>query len=64
MPIKNNLKEILDSRGIKYAWLAEQANISRNTVSSLIKGSEPKLTLAYRIAKILNLNVSDIWPPE
>ena len=58
----NKLKVILDSRGIKYGWLAEQVGISRNTVTNLMDGSCPNLRLAYKIAKLLNLSVYDIWP--
>ena len=60
--MENNLKTILDNRGIKYVWLADQAGVNRNTIYNLIQGSEPRLRLAYRIAKILDLTVYDIWP--
>lgn len=60
--MENRLKEILDARGIKYGWLAEQAGVSRNTVTSLINGSCPRLDLAYRVAAALGLSVYDIWP--
>lgn len=60
--MENRLKEILDQRGIKYKWLANQANVDRNTITNLINGSCPRLDLAYRIAKTLDLSVYDIWP--
>ena len=60
--MENKLKVILDQRGIKYGWLAEQVGVSRNTVTALINGSCPNLKLAYKIADALNLSVYDIWP--
>ena len=59
--MENKLKVILDSRGIKYGWLAEQVGISRNTITDLMKGQTPSLSLAYRIADVLGLSVYDIW---
>jgi len=61
--MKNNLEKIIGQKGINKSWLAEQAGINRNTVTSLIRGSVPKLNMAYKIAKILGLTVYDIWPP-
>lgn len=58
----NNLKQILDERGIKYGWLAEQVGVRRNTISDLMRGANPHLDLAYKIAKTLGLSVYDIWP--
>jgi len=60
--MKNNLKAILDSRGIKYSWFALEVKVSRNTITNIFKGSTPGLDLAYAIAKKLNLTVYDIWP--
>ena len=59
--MENKLKVILDDRGIKYGWLAEQVGVSRNTITALINGSCPHLDLAYKIAAALNLMVYDIW---
>nr|WP_246187656.1 helix-turn-helix domain-containing protein [Ornithinibacillus caprae] len=43
-------------------WLAQKANVRPNTITELIKGAEPKLKTAYRIAKPLGKSVYDIWP--
>lgn len=60
--MENNLQKILDEQGRKYGWLAEQVGINRNTVTNLINGAEPKLKVAYRIAKVLGVSIYDIWP--
>ena len=61
--VKNNLEEILDKQGRKKSWLAEQVGVEPNTISRIIKGAEPKLTNAYKIAEVLGVSVYDIWPP-
>lgn len=60
--MKNNLERIIRERGLKKIWLAEQANLNKATIPNLIKGSDPKLSTAYKIANILGLTVYDIWP--
>ena len=60
--MENKLKVILDSRGIKYGWLAEQVGVNRGTIKNLMDGACPSLSLAYKIASTLNLTVYEIWP--
>lgn len=60
--MENRLQEILDKRGLKKGWLAERAEVHRNTITALIRGVTPGLDLAYKIADILNVSVYDIWP--
>ncbi|WAI27850.1 MAG: helix-turn-helix transcriptional regulator [Bacillus paranthracis] len=59
--MKSHLKEILDNRGIKYSFVAKKANIANSTMSALIKGGLPTLPVAYRIAKVLDMRLEDIW---
>jgi DNA-binding XRE family transcriptional regulator len=49
MRLENRLKDILVRRGIKQVWLAEKAGVNRNTITNLVNGSEPKLSLAYKV---------------
>ncbi|MUK89176.1 helix-turn-helix domain-containing protein [Ornithinibacillus sp. L9] len=60
--MKNNLEAILKEQGRMKGWLAQKANVRPNTITELIKGAEPKLKTAYRIAKPLGKSVYDIWP--
>ncbi|MFP3377110.1 helix-turn-helix transcriptional regulator [Bacillus sp. SIMBA_069] len=62
--MRSRLKEILDSKGIKYSFVAKLASISNSTMTNLIKGATPTLPVAYRIAKVLKLNIEDIWYEE
>lgn len=60
--IKNRLKEILDERGIKQIWLAEQIGISYKTLSNIINGRyNTSLDIALKIADVLNVKVDDIF---
>ncbi len=65
MAVKNRLKEILESRGIKQSWLAEQSGITKQTMSSLIKNRySTSMDVAFKIAKVLKLEVTDIFYEE
>jgi len=52
----NRIKEVLDERGIKQTWLAEQLGKSFNMVNSYVQNRrQPSLEVLYKIAKILNV---------
>jgi putative transcriptional regulator len=60
--VKNRLKGILDERGIKQTWLAEKVDVSRQTISNLINDRfNPSLELAFKICKVLNLTLDDVF---
>ncbi len=57
----NRIKEVLDERGIKQVWLAEQLGKSYNMVNSYVKNRrQPSLDVLYKIAEILNVDVKDL----
>jgi DNA-binding XRE family transcriptional regulator len=60
--MKCNLEYILGTQGRKKGWLAEQVAVSRNTITAICRGTDPHLSLAYRISKTLNVPVQEIWP--
>ncbi|AQY38491.1 helix-turn-helix transcriptional regulator [Bacillus thuringiensis] len=59
--MRSHLKEILDSKGIKYSFIAKEASISNSTMTNLIKGGLPTLPVAARIAKVLGKPIEEIW---
>ena len=60
--VKNRLKEILDERGIKQNWLAEQVGITKQTMSNLIKNRfTTSMDIAFKISKVLNMEITDIF---
>lgn len=57
----NRIKEVLDSKGIKQTWLAEQLGKSYNMVNSYVQNRrQPSLEDLYSIAKILEVNAKDL----
>jgi len=65
MTVKNRLKEILDERGIKQTWLADQVGITKQTMSNLIKNRfTTSMDIAFKIAKVLNMEITDIFYKE
>ncbi|MBO3116519.1 helix-turn-helix transcriptional regulator [Winogradskyella sp. DF17] len=57
----NRIKEVLEERGVKQVWLAEQLGKSFNTVNGYVQNrKQPSLEVLYQIAEILNIKVSDL----
>ncbi len=59
--MRSHLKQILDEKGIKYGYIAKKSNISNSAMTNLLKGGLPTLPVAYRIAKVLDMRLEDIW---
>lgn len=57
----NRIKEVLEERGVKQVWLAEQLGKSFNTVNGYVQNrKQPSLETLYEIAKILNVNPKEL----
>ena len=57
----NRIKEVLEEKGIKQIWLAEQLGKSYNMVNSYVQNRrQPSLEDLYKIAEILNVNVKEL----
>lgn len=57
----NRIKEVLDEKGIKQVWLAEQLGKSYNIVNGYVQNRyQPSLDVLYKIASILNVQVKDL----
>jgi len=55
----NRIKEVLEKKGIKQIWLAEQMGKSYNMVNSYAQNRrQPSLEDLYKIAEILNVEVA------
>ena len=65
MTVKNRLKEILEEKGIKQTWLAEQVGITKQTMSNLIKNRyTTSMDIAFKISKVLEVKITDIFYEE
>jgi putative transcriptional regulator len=57
----NRIKEVLEEKGIKQVWLAEQLGKSYNIVNGYVQNrSQPSLEILSSIAKILNVNIKEL----
>ncbi len=57
----NRIKVVLDKKGIKQTWLAEQLGKSYNMVNSYVQNrQQPRLEVLHGIAKILDVDVVEL----
>jgi len=57
----NRIKEVLNDKGIKQKWLAEQLGKSYNMVNSYVQNrKQPRLEVLYKIAEILNIEAKEL----
>lgn len=63
--MNNRLKELRADRGWTQADLAEQAGVSRQTIIAIEKGKfDPSLPLAFRLAKLFDARIEDVFADE
>ncbi|MBQ6780508.1 MAG: helix-turn-helix transcriptional regulator [Treponema sp.] len=62
MKFHENLRFLMDAKGIQIKELASKAGISENTVKTYLRSAsaEPKLSKAIAIAKALDTTVEDL----
>ncbi len=61
----NRIKEILEEKGIKQVWLAEQLGKSFNTVNGYVQNRhQPSLVTLYKIARVLQVNPKELLDTE
>ena len=57
----NRIKEVLEEKGIKQVWLAEQLGKSYNIVNGYVQNrSQPSLEVLYKIAEILQIDAKEL----
>lgn len=57
----NRIKEVLEDKGIKQIWLAEQLGKSYNMVNSYAQNRrQPSIECLFKIAEILNISVKEL----
>ena len=61
----NTLKDLRDRAGLSQAECAAALGVSRQTVISIEKGHfDPRLSLAFRIARLFDVGVDEVFSPE
>ncbi|MDH5545659.1 MAG: helix-turn-helix transcriptional regulator [Gammaproteobacteria bacterium] len=62
MKLENRLKEVRKNKGLTQQDLAEQVDVSRQTIIAIEKGNyEPSVKLALRIGESLGLHVEEVF---
>ncbi len=57
----NRIKIVLEEKGIKQTWLADQLGKSYNMVNRYVQNrQQPRLEVLYEIAKILDVEVDQL----
>ena len=57
----NRIKDVLEEKGIKQIWLAEQLGKSYNMVNSYVQNRrQPSIECLYEIAEILNMEEKEL----
>lgn len=60
--MRNSLRERRAERGWSQAYLAEQLEVSRQSVNAIETGKyDPSLPLAFRIARLFGVRIEDIF---
>jgi putative transcriptional regulator len=62
--MNNRIRELRGEQGWSQGDLAEQLEVSRQTVNAIETGKyDPSLPLAFRIAKLFRLSIESIFQP-
>lgn len=65
MPLKNRLKEYRARINVNQTEMGKLVGVSRQTISQIERGDySTSVTLALKIAKVLNVSVEDIFSYE
>jgi len=57
----NRIKEVLEEKGLKQRWLAEELGKSYNMVNGYVQNrKQPRLEVLSEIARILDIDVREL----
>lgn len=63
--MKNRVKELRRARGWSQVELAENLQVTRQTVNAIERGRyDPSLPLAFAIAKAFAIAIEDVFEPD
>ena len=63
--MKTRIRELREKHGLTQETLADRVDVTRQTILFLEKGKyNPSLRLAYKIARVFNLKVDDVFSFE
>jgi putative transcriptional regulator len=65
LSMKNNLKVLRAEKDWSQADLADQLNVSRQTINAIeTEKYDPSLPLAFKIAKLFGKRIEEIFTPD
>jgi putative transcriptional regulator len=65
LSVKNRLRVLRAERRWSQAELAERLGVSRQTINAVeTEKYEPSLTLAFKMARLFDLQIEEIFAPE
>ena len=57
----NRIKEVLEEKGVKQTWLADQLGKSYAIVNGYVQNrKQPRLEVLFEIAKLLNVDAKEL----
>lgn len=63
--MNNRLRELREREGLSQGELALRLEVSRQTINALETGKyDPSLPLAFRIARLFDCRIEDIFLPD
>ncbi|GAA0712202.1 helix-turn-helix transcriptional regulator [Dokdonella soli] len=63
--MNNHVRELRETKGWSQGQLAEQLDVSRQTVNAIETGKyDPSLPLAFRIARLFHKSIEAIFDPD
>lgn len=63
--MKNRLKVLRAERDLTQADLADELNVSRQTINAIEKGKfDPSLPLAFKMSRLFELKIEEIFLEE
>ena len=63
--MNNRLRELRERQGWSQGALAERLEVSRQTINALETGKyDPSLPLAFRIARLFDARIEDVFLPD
>jgi putative transcriptional regulator len=63
--VKNRLKVFRAERSWSQAELAEELDVSRQTINAIENGKyDPSLPLAFKMAELFNCSIEEIFSPD
>jgi putative transcriptional regulator len=65
IPVKNKLRVLRAERNWSQAKLADELNVSRQTINAIENGKyDPSLPLAFKMAQLFDMPIEAIFEPE